>query len=125
MRKSLKPVEYTTSDGQTYVIPRGDLVCISAAVQNTLPELFHEPNTFNPDRHGGEQLELRYRVAKRCCSTAWRAMIRMLFVGAGDSSTWVKEGRAPETNFRELKSGTQASFVFHRKLGGSEYAHAP
>jgi hypothetical protein len=38
---------------------------------------------------------------------------------AGDSSTWVKEGRAPETNFRELKSGTHAfssSFCFHRAL---------
>jgi sterol 14-demethylase len=58
MRKSLKPVEYTAKDGQTYTIPRGDLVCISAAVQNTLPELFHDPGTFNPDRHGGELNEM-------------------------------------------------------------------
>lgn len=28
----------------------GDLVCISAAVQNRLPELFDEPDSFNPDR---------------------------------------------------------------------------
>ena len=63
MRKSLKPVQYTASDGQTYTIPRGDLVCISAAVQNTLPELFREPNTFNPDRHGGEHARDNHRAA--------------------------------------------------------------
>ena len=121
MRKSLKPVEYTTSDGQTYIIPRGDLVCISAAVQNTLPELFHEPNTFNPDRHGGKQqssdivLEALLLHSLSCDEThvAWSRM------RAGDSSTWIKEGRAPETNFRELKSGTLAccsSFCFHCAL---------
>ena len=79
MRKAVKAVEYAATDGKTYTIPRGDLVCISAAVQNKLPELFDDPNTFNPDRHGG------------------------------DSSTWVKEGRTPETTFRELQSGTYVS----------------
>ena len=67
MRKCLASVEYEATDGQTYTIPKGDLVCISAAVQNRLPELFDQPDVFNPDRHGG------------------------------DRSTWAAEGREPET----------------------------
>ena len=53
MRKVLTPVAYTMEDGMNYTIPKGDIVCISAAVQNRLPELFTDPHSFNPDRHGG------------------------------------------------------------------------
>ena len=45
MRKALADVPY-----KGYTIPKGDLVCISAAVQNKLPELFDDPLEFNPDR---------------------------------------------------------------------------
>jgi sterol 14-demethylase len=52
MRKCLVPTEYTCSQTQRrYIIPKGDFVCISAAVQNRLPELFADPLRFNPDRH--------------------------------------------------------------------------
>jgi len=45
MRKAKKDIVY-----KNYTIPEGDLVCISPAVAMRLPEVFPEPNVWNPKR---------------------------------------------------------------------------
>jgi sterol 14-demethylase len=51
IRYALRDVKVTAGK-RTYNIPRGDMVLISPSVGMRLPEVFPNPNTFNPDRFG-------------------------------------------------------------------------
>jgi sterol 14-demethylase len=51
MRKVKQPLEYTReSDGQTFVVPEGDIIISSPPVSHRLPEVFSDPETFDPYR---------------------------------------------------------------------------
>merc|ERR1712127_1000409 len=47
---AMKDVPITTPQG-TFVIPKGDIVITSPAVQGRLPEIFKDPDAFDPDRY--------------------------------------------------------------------------
>lgn len=46
-----------TANGKRYVIPKGDIVVSSPAVHMRLPEVFKDPETFDPDRFSEERGE--------------------------------------------------------------------
>ena len=50
IRKALKDVP-VSAGGKSYTIPKGDMVLISPSVGMRLPEVFPEPETFDPDRY--------------------------------------------------------------------------
>lgn len=50
MRKAMKDVSID-ADGKTYVIPKGDIVITSPAVAGRLPDIFKDPDAFDPDRY--------------------------------------------------------------------------
>jgi len=49
MRMALEDVE-TTSNGQTFIIPKGDIVVTSPALSGRLPNVFKNPDEFEPER---------------------------------------------------------------------------
>ena len=51
IRYALQDVK-VTANKKTYTIPKGDMVLISPSVGMRLPEVFPNPNTFDPDRFG-------------------------------------------------------------------------
>lgn len=51
IRQALKNVK-VQSKGHTYTIPKGDMVLISPSVGMRIPEVFKDPDTFDPDRFG-------------------------------------------------------------------------
>uniref|UniRef100_A0A7S2EDL1 Uncharacterized protein n=1 Tax=Trieres chinensis TaxID=1514140 RepID=A0A7S2EDL1_TRICV len=51
MRKAMKDVPVNIK-GRKYTIPQGDIVMISPSVGMRLPEVFTDPETFDPDRFG-------------------------------------------------------------------------
>jgi len=57
MRKAKKDIQY-----KDYVIPAGDLVCVAPAFAMRLPEVYEDPNTYNPHRYEtkGEDKQLPY-----------------------------------------------------------------
>ena len=56
MRMAMEDVP-TTLNGQTYIIPKGDIVITSPAVSSRLPSVFKNPDTFDPDRFSPERNE--------------------------------------------------------------------
>lgn len=52
MRKALEPVQYGD-----YVIPKGDIVAVSAPVGHRLPEVYADPERFDPDRFAEPRCE--------------------------------------------------------------------
>ncbi|KXZ44315.1 hypothetical protein GPECTOR_69g408 [Gonium pectorale] len=50
MRYAKKPFEVTTSDGKSYVIPKGDVVAASPNFAHMLPHIFKNPKQYDPDR---------------------------------------------------------------------------
>ena len=50
IRKALKDVPVSAA-GKSYTIPKGDMVLISPSVGMRLPEVFSDPETFDPDRY--------------------------------------------------------------------------
>eukprot|EP01114_Cavostelium_apophysatum_P023345 TRINITY_DN875_c0_g1_i1.p1 TRINITY_DN875_c0_g1~~TRINITY_DN875_c0_g1_i1.p1 ORF type:complete len:477 (+),score=117.65 TRINITY_DN875_c0_g1_i1:91-1521(+) len=56
MRKALKPIQY-----KDITIPAGDFVCVSPAYTMRLPEIYSNPNTYDPTRFDrGEDKQLPY-----------------------------------------------------------------
>ena len=51
IRYALKDVKVKAA-GKNYTIPKGDMVLISPSVGMRIPEVFKEPNKFDPDRFG-------------------------------------------------------------------------
>ncbi|KAL7428973.1 hypothetical protein ACHAXH_005164 [Discostella pseudostelligera] len=51
IRYALKEVKVQAA-GKEYIIPKGDMVLISPSVGMRLPEVFQDPNKFDPDRFG-------------------------------------------------------------------------
>eukprot|EP01031_Cornospumella_fuschlensis_P009726 gene9726-11933_t len=56
MRMALDDIE-TTCNGQTYVIPKGDIVFTAPSVSSRLGDVFKNPDAFEPDRFGPERNE--------------------------------------------------------------------
>ena len=56
MRMAMQDIE-TTLEGKKFVIPKGDIVFTSPAVASRLPEVFTNPNSFEPERFGPERNE--------------------------------------------------------------------
>eukprot|EP01082_Thalassiosira_pseudonana_P013748 g12135.t1 g12135 contig6:1290334-1292027(+) len=56
IRYALKDVKVKAA-GKDYTIPKGDMVLISPSVGMRIPEVFKEPNTFDPDRFGPDREE--------------------------------------------------------------------
>lgn len=56
IRYALKEVKVKAA-GKQYTIPKGDMVLISPSVGMRIPEVFKEPNKFDPDRFGPEREE--------------------------------------------------------------------
>jgi sterol 14-demethylase len=56
MRMAMEDIT-TTHNGQTYTIPKGDIVITSPAVSSRLESVFKNPNSFEPDRFGPERNE--------------------------------------------------------------------
>jgi sterol 14-demethylase len=50
MRKAMKDVDIDASN-TTFKIPKGDIVITSPAVAGRLPEVFANPDVFDPDRY--------------------------------------------------------------------------
>ncbi|GLI64117.1 hypothetical protein VaNZ11_007292 [Volvox africanus] len=50
MRYAKKPFSVTASDGKTYVIPKGDIVAASPNFSHMLPQIFKNPEKYDPDR---------------------------------------------------------------------------
>jgi len=51
MRKALQPIDIDLGEGQPkYTIPKGDIVVASPAVSHRMPEVFANPDEFDPDR---------------------------------------------------------------------------
>jgi len=57
MRKAKKDIQY-----KDYVIPAGDFVCVAPAFAMRLPDVFEDPNTYNPHRYDqkGEDKQIPY-----------------------------------------------------------------
>ena len=56
MRMALQDIP-TTSNGKTYIIPKGDIVITSPAVASRMPSVFKNPTAFEPERFGAERNE--------------------------------------------------------------------
>lgn len=56
MRQALDDIE-VTANGKKYVIPKGDMVFSSPAVQSRMESVFKNANNFEPDRFGPERNE--------------------------------------------------------------------
>lgn len=56
IRMALKDLT-VKAKGQSYTVPKGDLVFISPSVGMRLPEVFQDPDTFDPDRFSSERAE--------------------------------------------------------------------
>lgn len=56
MRMALEDIE-TVHDGQTYLIPKGDIVITSPAVSSRLDTVFKNPDVFEPERFGPDRNE--------------------------------------------------------------------
>ncbi len=56
IRKAMKDVP-VQAGGKSYTIPKGDMVLISPSVGMRLPEVFQDPEKFDPDRFGPEREE--------------------------------------------------------------------
>jgi len=56
IRMALKDLT-VKAKGKSYVVPKGDLVFISPSVGMRLPEVFTNPDTFDPDRFSPERAE--------------------------------------------------------------------
>ena len=56
MRMAMQDIP-TTLDGKTYIIPKGDIVVASPAVSSRLPDVFKNPNAFEPERFDPERNE--------------------------------------------------------------------
>jgi sterol 14-demethylase len=52
IRLAMVDVPVKTKEGNTYVIPKGDMVAISPSVGMRLPDVFPNPDKFDPDRFG-------------------------------------------------------------------------
>ena len=57
MRYSKEPFSVTTSKGKTYVVPKNHIVASSPTFAHTLPEVFKNPNAYEPDRFQEPRLE--------------------------------------------------------------------
>jgi sterol 14alpha-demethylase len=57
MRMAMQTVETTTEDGQKFVIPEGDIVVTSPAAASRLPNVFKNPDNFEPERFESERNE--------------------------------------------------------------------
>jgi len=62
MRQALSDVE-TTTNGKTYIIPKGDIVITSPAVSSRLDNVFTNPNNFEPERFSIERNEQKVPFA--------------------------------------------------------------
>lgn len=62
MRQALDDIEVTTN-GAKYVIPKGDFVFSSPAVQSRMESVFKNANAFEPDRFGSERNEQKLPFA--------------------------------------------------------------
>lgn len=51
MRKALQDIPITTKD-KKYTVPKGDIVLVSPSVGMRLPDVFKDPDTFDPERYG-------------------------------------------------------------------------
>jgi len=51
IRKAMKNVP-VKAGGKSFTIPKGDMVLISPSVGMRLPDVFKDPDTFDPDRFG-------------------------------------------------------------------------
>jgi len=62
MRKALRDIPH----GDGLIIPKGDTVCIAPIVQNRLPDIFEEPDRFNPDRFESDEVTFEsHRLADK------------------------------------------------------------
>ncbi|KAI2510455.1 cytochrome P450-like protein [Fragilaria crotonensis] len=52
IRLAMVDVPVHTKEGKDYLIPKGDMVAISPSVGMRLPEVFPDPDKFDPDRYG-------------------------------------------------------------------------
>jgi sterol 14-demethylase len=57
MRKVKRDVLVHQDDGKTYTVPKGDTVIVSPALQHRLPEVYKNPDKFDPDRFSEERAE--------------------------------------------------------------------
>ncbi|GAB4822084.1 hypothetical protein N2152v2_009130 [Parachlorella kessleri] len=51
MRQCKEPFSVSTSDGRTYVVPKGHIVATSPTFSHRLKHVFAEPNAYQPDRY--------------------------------------------------------------------------
>lgn len=51
IRKAMKDIA-VSAGGESYVIPKDDMVLVSPSVGMRLPDVFKDPDTFDPDRYG-------------------------------------------------------------------------
>jgi len=57
MRQCRKDVIVKTTQGGTYLLPRGDIAVVSPAVSGSLPSVFRDPRSFDPDRYAAPRRE--------------------------------------------------------------------
>jgi sterol 14alpha-demethylase len=62
MRMAMQDIECTVG-GKKMVIPKGDICVTSPAAASRLPEVFTNPDTFDPDRFGPERNEQKTQFA--------------------------------------------------------------
>lgn len=63
MRMALQDVETVTSEGEKYIIPQGDIVVTSPAAASRLPNVFKNPDNFEPERFEPERNEQKIPYA--------------------------------------------------------------
>jgi sterol 14-demethylase len=57
MRMALIDIDVTTKTGETFLIPKGDIVLTSPAVSGRLPDVFKNPDKYDPERFSEERNE--------------------------------------------------------------------